>query len=349
MHEAIYKILILISLIINYPVLQQWGIEISKIICVVTSADGRKLLKRYMDLPFITSTDDSVSGNKLTEILSSDSKYIMACYPVIGKSELVKAVLTSVLSSSYEGRAVETLPILICDGMSPLEIDDSYKFHIWIDEVYPYLNNLEAIVLSEMDLSKAKREYEMLSKDFDEEVERAIAAATALLKEYCDNPANDTSYEEVCKVMRTVITQATEYEDMSDFKDIFIQKLFEWTERKEFYFIQKENLVIEDEKNLERIIVGDEEYIYIKEEILKDILKDLESSYPIKVMKDSLRSLGLIKTDKDRYSIKMKCKLSNGETYRTRMTCFINKELVDEMGTSFLEKCISNAKEQINE
>ena len=119
--------------------------------------------------------------------------------------------------------------------------------------------------------------------------------------------------------------------------------MYQWQENTEFseaYELPCLEMAVVD--RIEKVILYDSDYLYLKESFFKDILERLLRIFSVDVLKRELLDAGILSSDKSKtYTVKVTYIDITGQYQRERMLRFEREKMKILGDMEFIEQCIS--------
>lgn len=332
------KFLILISLAVNYPVLKEYGMELSKPLLIIVDKGQMKTAIDILSEKDTQKLNTSIKKGELVKIMTeTNSDFVV--YPYIQSKESDKFLSTIndiVLTSEIDGNKINAMPVIISENF-PCGYDIENFFTVCIE------GNLEDIQVDKMVVVPPEKYLPTILSQIDNEIinsnsfshdKKVLMAAVYFLYPNLKNKIDD--YKNLAELLieennNNYYTNSLEY--------FFIEELFKWQKSTAFHNISQlpypENNALE---NIEGTIFFDEDYVYMHENIFKKITEKFKNIININRLKKKLDDEGILyKENTNTYTVKM-CYYKDEMLDRKRMLRFYRSKLYKkEVG--FIETC----------
>ena len=341
-----HKVTILKSFGINFPIVKAWGYEPTKLFMAVVESGQLKNaieLLSDIDMPKL----NALMGVKELQSVLTDHALTFAVYPYVPNrknKEFLSTLSGIVRVGEVNGESLRAFPIVVTEGV-PEGIDLQDYFTIYLS------GNLESIFLNENNVVPDDEQIPvvfdklrafLLSEQSLEE--RALLAATCFLyPNLIKHEVAETLFDKYIAVVKDMVIQDDENRDANNLKDIFIREMYQWQENTEFsdaYELPYLEMAVVD--RIEKVILYDSDYLYLKESFFKDILERLLRIFSVDVLKRELLDASILSSDKSKtYTVKVTYIDIAGQYQRERMLRFERKKMEILGDMEFIEQCIS--------
>ncbi|MCI9079849.1 MAG: hypothetical protein HFH68_13190 [Lachnospiraceae bacterium] len=330
------KFLILISLAVNYPVLKEYGMELSKPLFVVVDKGQMKAAIDILADRDTSKLHSSIKKRELVKIMTeTNSDFVVYPYIQSKKSDEFLSVINDiVLAGEIDGNKINAMPVIISENF-PYGYDMENFFTVCIegslDDIY--INKI-AVVPPDEDLVIVKDKIDNEIASSFSHNEKALMAAVYFL--YPNFKHEIVNYQTLA--IKLIEENDNNY-DANSLEYFFIEELFNWQKKTGFHNISQlpypANNALENMKNT---IFFDEDYVYMHENIFKEITKKFENIISINRLKKKLDDEGILyKENTNTYTVKM-CYYKNEILNRNRMLRFYRSKLY-KGETGFIEAC----------
>lgn len=314
------QILIIQSLIINYPLIRALGFGLDRVLLVCYQRGLKNSLSTCLStFQTIWKTDTQILSD-VDNLLRLSSQSLLIPY-VNGKKfkDRVLNYFNILQSYEYDG----AIPIIFVEENPPVNLAECC-FFVYVEEVEE-TNNIYACVACEDKLSIIK---EMISEKVvlvDNPMERTLKAAACMLYPSlgeCRKEILETLLEDCEKI----VSQAEMCVEEDSLVDSFVQAFQRTIENVEVRYIVKkpaDSLMCD----LEKMIFYDSEYIYISESLVKSVVSDMDYESSIYCVCNCLKQNGVLHPNNSGYTSKIALQKRDGKLVRTSCYRFLRARL----------------------
>lgn len=339
------KLKILKSFGTNFAIVKEWGYEPSKVFMVVVESGQLKKAVEILSDTDMPKLNAFMSAKELQNVLTNHA-LTFAVYPYLSnrKNNEFLSMLSGIARvGEISGKSLRAFPIVVAEGV-PSGIDLQDYFTVYLS------GSLEAISLDENDVVPDDTQipvvYDKLRAFLSLEQsleERTLLAATCFLYPNIVQADNEALFDKYIAVAKDMVIQDDENKDSNNLKDIFIREMYQWQENTEFseaYELPCLEMAVVD--RIEKVILYDSDYLYLKESFFKDILERLLRIFSVDVLKRELLDAGILSSDKSKtYTVKVTYIDITGQYQRERMLRFEREKMKILGDMEFIEQCIS--------
>lgn len=329
------------SLAVNYPILLADGCGFEKLLLLIIGQGEMGAIIKVLggDNPQLIYSD-MPSRKILLILVQNNSVAIFYPYSPDRKSqEIVRQLSIMMRTGTFEQQKISTLPIIISEGI-PQNMDMSACFSIY------FSGDLRNIVGQELDVVPPDSQVPVVLdkiKEYTEgtqiQEERALKAAASFL--YPILKETEEGILEYLKVVEDLVFSDDENQDANNIGESFLQELYKWQEKNEFHrAYELPYLGTEATKNFEQVILYDEQFIFMKDSLFKEISENLLRVFSIDILKNSLRQEKILCPGQTKtYTAKVNYYNVAGEFNRVRMLRFDRNRLKIIGEIDFIESC----------
>lgn len=328
----------------NYPIILEWGLEPRKLIIVVVEQGE---LKNAIDiLSDITMPKlNALINNKQLQDILTEYMLSFAVYPYFPtrKNNEFLATLSNVVQvGEINGKKLGACPIVVTENIpSGIDLQDFFTVYISGNIDSSQLNEIAFVPMdNQVSVVEDKiRKYLFMGKSTEE---RALYSAICFMYPGLVKSKKEFLIEKYIEEARRMVIQDEENKDLNNVMNIFIHEVYRWQENAAFsdvYELPYLEMNVVDKMN--RIVLYDSDYLYIKEAFFKEIISELLKLFSVDAIKRELCEQGILSSDKSKtYTIKMTYVDVSGQYQRERMLRFVRKnmEILGEM--EFIEQCV---------
>ena len=307
------------SLAVNYPILLAAGCGFEKLLMLIIRQGEMGAIISVLggDNPQLIHND--MTSRKISQILTlNNSVAIFYPYSPDGKSQGIVRQLSIVMKTgTLERQKILTLPIIISEGV-PLNIDMSECFSIYFNGG---LKNIVGTGRTEI------------------QEERALKAAVSFLYPILEE--TEEGIAEYLKVVEDLVFSDDENQDTNNLGESFLRELYKWQDEKTFHrAYELPCLGTEATKSFEQVILYDEQFIFMKDSLFKEISENLLRVISMDILKNSLRQEKILCPGQTKtYTVKVNYYNVAGEFNRVRMLRFDRSRLKIVGEIDFIEFC----------
>lgn len=340
MHNRKYIIMMILkSLGANYPIIHSIGYGPVKPIVLITAVNE---MKGIMDCVTNFAAPKIGDCNKLSDLkkalAETNSEFVLLGYSLTRKG---KEQINYLISEMKLGTKLNALPLIISD--SRIKREDISNFfiiylgeglsdiHIPLEKVVPPDGQVEVVLDKICEIVTEGRTPE----------EKALLAATCFLYPNLERENREEKFSEMVSHAKALYAQDDEGSCTAGLGEMFLTEIFQWQERTGFYDVHElPFLEMEVVKRIDRVILFDPEYFYMKENCLADIARSLLTIFPMEALKSALAEDGMLCPENTKaYTVKVNYYDIIGNYQRIRMLRF-NRSLFDRRGElEFIELC----------
>ena len=316
--------IILKSYVVNKGLLKEWGISLSKPIGIVANRVQRMRLNCLFEDTIPGVIDESLTRSGLENSLCDPHKLITFFYyeGTERSKRILKDLVAAMVSDVFNGKPLNVVPIVflseesitgnISKDLLIFRMDDGENGLGFAGTIVPSVDNL--------DLIKDYILKSVRSNDLDEDEIPFVAAACCLFPH-----ANESLIEEFFEIIHQKYEISVATRSGSEVDSVVAKAVYEWCLNNEIDLIAVDKTIQVDD--VKQIIIFDEEYIYVPEELFGDIIRTFREEWPINFIKSVIKAKGLIRADYDRYTTKVSIINKAGKRLRPRRVAFSRKML----------------------
>lgn len=329
------------SLAVNYPILLAAGCGFEKLLMLIIRQGEMGAIISVLDGDNPQLIHNDMTSRKISQILTlNNSVAIFYPYSPDGKSQGIVRQLSIVMKTgTLERQKILTLPIIISEGV-PLNIDMSECFSIYFN------GGLKNIVDQELDVVPPDSQVPVVLDRIKEytggtqiQEERALKAAVSFLYPILEE--TEEGIAEYLKVVEDLVFSDDENQDTNNLGESFLRELYKWQDEKAFHrAYELPCLGTEVTKSFEQVILYDEQFIFMKDSLFKEISENLLRVISMDILKNSLRQEKILCPGQTRtYTVKVNYYNVAGEFNRVRMLRFDRSRLKIVGEIDFIEFC----------
>lgn len=339
---------ILKSLGANFPIIQAIGCEPEKLFCIIC---GHNQMKRVMDiLPLYEAPKISefMAFKDIAKVLSeANSEFIIYPFSATRKgTEVLNFLKTSVKLWQVGSKKLRSLPLVISE--TPLKMNDTEDMfvvrlsdslsdiRISVEDIVPPDDQIEVVLdkISEIDFAD------------EEQNEKALMAAVCFLYPSLKKAGLAGKFKQLLELSAKLVALDDDNRDCEKADELFISELYTWQEKAGFFEVYElPNLDMHTEGKLGSVILFDDEFLYMKEQLFTQITASLLDVFAEAVLKDALAmSKILCPSCQKTYTVKMGYRNIAGGYSRTRMLRFRRDRLTRVGEVDFIEACLMAGK-----
>lgn len=332
------------SLAVNYPILLDIGYGFEKLLILVVGQGDVSAVIRAVggDAPQIIH--ESMTRERILSILTTVNSEPVFClfsptkkgYDLVGN---LKAVLKT---GTFDMRHISAVPILISERVPP-DIDLSDCFSVYLNVGLQGLTiQRQEVVPPDDQVSVVLDKITDYAEDAATQEERSLKAAACFLYPIFKKENAEMYLPEYLKLVEELVFSDDENKDTNGLADIFVQELYRWQEKREFNKAYKlPYLEMEVTRDFEEVIIYDEEFLYMKDALFKEISEVLIKTFPIDILKSCLAKEGILCQSKESsYTVKVGYYNLAGEFCRVRMLRFSRNRIRLAGELDFIELCV---------
>lgn len=343
MCEAGKILLILKSIAANYPILSEYELGFTKLLVLVVDKGQTKVTKSLLSETGIPSINEFMSLRQIEEIFKeSNSDFVVYPYSCSKKSlDFMTLLKIIVRTGECAGRKIGALPIVITEGI-PQGYDAENCFTVFLNgSLEGNFISICDVVPSDEQLAVVMDKIGSIVPNAKSQDERCLLAAACFFYPSIVHTGTQVDFEEILELARNLVVLNEENLDTEGIEVAFIQELYNWQEKEDFHEIFDlpclEMGVVE---KLDTVILFDGKYIYLKDSLLKVIVKPLLRIFAIDTIKQELAKTGILCPEKENsYTIKLGFYNLAGQYQRVRMLRFDVEKLNCPGELNFVELC----------
>ena len=334
------KHMVLQSLGLNYPAIRMLGFTVEQLIIVVVPKGNSAAMRRELDLcgrklflyPGMKQPD-------LAEVLGvQESAFCVYPYENSVKGNKFLGVLSGMVCRNRVGNnEIRNLPVVLMEG-GMVDFSELDCFAIYEEE-----DNVQHAEFAKV--VPGKDCIPLVKERISNFVVQDGSMRSVLLTAACFLPEcifSDKTMEEYVDVVDRMIIEEEENRDRHGLASIFLQALFEWQAAKGFCNVRElPNLDMQTTDNIDNYIFYDQDFLYMKDEFYKEIVRDMLVPYSVSEVKKDLMNEGILVSDKSKtYGTKVSYTSVAGVPQRVRMLKF-RRERMQPLGKiDFITSCL---------
>lgn len=336
-------ILLLKSIGINYPVLKEYGLELTKPLLVVID---RGQLKAAVSM---FSEGDALMLNEFMKVRdckkvfsAANSTFVLFPYSQSRKGRDFLAFLSCIARvGAMEETPINAMPLILSEGV-PYDCDMEDFFSVFITGSLGEVHIDEKIVVPpDKQLAVVEDKINIMITDNFSQDEKAFMAAACILYPNMIEADLKKRFYDVINCARRLAKVNEDNQCVNGLGDAFIRELYYWQEQNAFHDVfELPNLEMSTEEKLDEVILFDERFLYISEKIFKEISRPLIKIFAVDIFKRTLMQEGILCPDNtSTYTVKMPYYNLIAEYKRKRMLRFSRNKLNHLGELDFLDKC----------
>lgn len=334
-YETENTILLIKSIGINYPILREWGFELTKPLFWVVDRGQLHTAVKLFGNGKTPVLNEFMKTKDCKKIFSDvNSAFVLFPYSQSKRGQDFLAFLSCVARiGAVEETPINAMPLIISEGI-PYDCDLENFFSVFIDE------NLEEMHVDEMMAVPPDRMLTVvedkinsfITRELPQDVNTFLAAACFLYPNIM-NTGDKKRFDDIIRCAGQLAKKNEDNQFTSGLSDIFLQELQHWQEQSTFHNVfELPNLEMSTEERLDKVILFDKQYFYISERLFKEIANPLIKVVAIDVLKKTLKQEGILCPENTRtFTVKMGYYNLVAEYKRKRMLRF-SRDKLDHVG-----------------
>ncbi len=333
------------SLGANYPIINQIGFAPAKLIMLVIGGQQIQLVCRILEnisAPYIT---EFMSPSTVKNVLySTNSENVIFLYSTTRKGKNQLHFLNTFMQfGGSEDQRLGALAVLVSERniwgsereklfciYLPLDLSN---IDIPLDYVVPPDEQI-AVVMDRI------RNLELAGKSQEE---KALLAAACFIYPYLVNTEKDGEFDDLLNLASELVRRDENNQYTEKLGQLFIEEIYKWQERSSFQDVyQLPNLEMKIEQNLDKFVLFDGQYIYMKEQLFAEIVQSLLEVFSLDFLKSALVEEGILCPENTRtYTSKMGYRNIIGDYRRERMLRLKRDRLNRAGEMEFIDICLN--------
>lgn len=322
------------SLCTNLPVLKEWGYVFYKPLWLIVENKEWQHLGRYFANRFYY-LDSMMSTKNLLERLTECSPWAVVMFyePTHRETEFVQNLARITQMGQVAGKQLQVLPIIISEHMPICKNEQSSFFVINLEEELDWGMVLDDAVPLDEELIWVKELIIERNGECESSEERTLMAASYFLYPYLCRSGLGTDFELFADAVQEAVVIDENLHDTAGTSEAFIRVINDWHEKVKFSEVYElPDLELSATLNFDNVILFDEQFIYLKERLFKQIAKPLENVILINALKRQLVEDGVLCTDTtNTFTVKVSYCNLGGQFCRERMLRF-NRNKLEVLG-----------------
>lgn len=337
-------LMIVKALGVNFPVLRELGFYMQKIITLVVPRGETKNVISILSSYGCIKLDEFAKQKQIREAFcETHSAFIIFPYKYSQRCNKILDLVFSILKAGeVDGKILDALPIFITEDnviqdnedqmfLIYCEKEEFSQIKIPMENVVPEAKNLPLIedkIKNYIIKAESKEEKILIA---------AICFLYPMIEEY-----QDYKFEKFIEMAYEMVQVDEDVRDTQDLKEYFIESFLNWQQLNQFsgvYELHSYKKDISDKK----VILYDQDYLYISEEMFKRICKPILEIIPISVMKTYLKEEGILLTNNNSlkgYTVKISIRSKeNGDITRVRRMKFDRAKLHRDGDMDIIDIC----------
>lgn len=331
------------SLGTNYPIIQAIGYGPTKPIVVITAESrAKEVIECIANFTAPKIGEDAKLRDLEKALAETNSEYVFLLFSATRKG---KEQINFLISSMKLGTKSNAIPLIISDGRIQREdVDDFFVIYIAgdlhdvdipLEEVVPPDEQVEVVLdkISEIAISGKTPE------------ERALLAAVCFLYPNLKRGNRSEEFGRLVECAKTLAVQDEERSCTAGLGEMFVTEIYKWQENIGFFDAYELPLLeMHIVNRIDRVILFDSKYFYMKESLFADIASPLLAVFPSDVLKSALAEEGVLCPENSKtYSIKVNYCNIVGSYQRIRMLRF-NRAAFERFGElEFIDLCCNGS------
>jgi len=346
-----YVLQILVSMGINYPVLRDIYPVLNKPLLVIVNPGNLEAAKNFLSNKDTPKLNPFLSFKKFGEILNSvNSDFVI--YPFVQTqkgTKFLEFITNTVVTGSLDSNSFNALPVVVSESIPYGCNLDNFFIVVIDDELAGIPFDRMCVVPPENELPVIYDKFCDVSADVKHEHDkRALLAAACFLYPFYKENGLKEEFPVLLDCAKKLVELDENNHDAGNIPDFFVLELYKWQERTLFNSVcELPEVGMYVEKKLNEFIFFDNKYIYLKDELFKEIFLPFFDIFPVNILKKSLTDEGFLcpdNTHKNTYTTKMLYFNIAGNPCRERMLRF-SREKLDRTGEAgFVEICKNSNK-----
>lgn len=332
------------SLGVNYPIINEIGCAPTKLITIVVSGYQTKTVCNILENYRAAKITDFMALSNISDVLcDTNSECVLIPYSTTRKGkDILQFIKTAVQMGCVGDRKLRALPVLISEtGIQGSDTENLFvmhlqgdlsSIHLSVEDVVPPDEQIEVVVDKIRDLDLAGKCAE----------ERALLTASCFLYPHLKSEGKSREFEQLLNLASDLVIRDDNNRDPYEACELFVEELYLWQERTQFHDIyQLPNLGMNAEAKLDSIILFNDQYIYMKQQLFEQISQPLLGVFSLDVLKAALADEGIICPENGKtYTAKVGYRNIVGEYKRERMIRFRREKLSRVGEMDFIDLCI---------
>ncbi|HBI62744.1 MAG TPA: hypothetical protein DDY31_16315 [Lachnospiraceae bacterium] len=336
-------ILILKSMGINYPVLKAYGLELAKPLLVIVDEGQLKTAVNIFSDGGAPQISEYTREKERKKIFSeTNSKFVIYPYSSTKKGKDFLTFLSIVAKLGVMGETqINAMPLVISEGI-PLDIDLNDFFTVFINGNLSgvYIDGM-TVVPPDRELAVVENQIKLRLSDVFSQEKKVLLAAVCFLYPNMFSDNFQSGFENLLDCADRLTARNEENRDTNNLGEFFIQELYRWQERTGFCLIYAlPNLEMSITENLHQVMVYNDDFLFVKEELFQEIATPFLGIFSIGVLKRELVKEGILCPENAQtYTAKMSYYNVAGEYRRERMLRFKRSRLNCVGELDFVDLC----------
>lgn len=338
------KLQILKSIGVNFPILKETGYVLTKPILLVVNSGQLPNAISIFRLNEKSMLFERMKDKQLLQVMTSlNSGFAIYPYCATTKgNDFMKQLVEIMRTGMVFGKQISA-PILIISEEIPSGNNLQEYFTIYTEE------NFDKIEISYKDVVPDDSQISVVFDKINEhclesqtQQEKVMNAAVCFLYPILSQNGKKELLHQYFEVVAKLIENDEMTGDNNKVGEEFIFQLYRWQEQIGFTNIhQLPDLSMKCSKNMEKCVFYDEEFVYVKDKLFKNICGELLQIYASDILKKKLLEENIIVPDGARtYTAKMGYRNIAGQYCRERMIRFDRKKLQKIGELDFVETCL---------
>lgn len=346
MKEALF---VLRSLGVNYPILKEYGLGLSKLLLVIVGEGQTPKAKALLSDSDVPSVDEFMSVREVKKVfMDANSTFIIYPYAISRKSQDFLSLLEIIArTGEIAGIKINALPLVISEGI-PLGYDLQRSFTVFFEGDLADVDiDLDEVVPFDEELTVVEDKLRSFLPNATSPDEKTLLAAACFLYPNMARAGRQEQFEQILLEAKNLVARNEENRDTDGLEEAFIRTLYSWQEENNFCEVfELPYLEMQVVEQMEEVMLFDGTYVYMKDELLKKICEPLLDIFSIDIVKQELVRVGILcPSANNTYTVKVGFYNLAGGYERVRMLRFVADKLKYPGEMDFLELCIEEKGE----
>ena len=332
------------TLSVNYIPISYYGHAVNKPILILCKEGRTDDVIRYIETPGATII--SKLKHIYETIISTTAGPIIYKYTPDSKSDsFLHTLIRAAETHTLDCQSISSLFVIVSETI-PLKISLDSFFVVSLDEIESSISPTEyELVPAKENISKVISEIKSVDKSLPIE-ERSLLCALSFISDKIE----ESEKNELCKA----VSQMLEINNYAKYKyvtcDTFTTMLEKWQRKTCFNRIYKLPYLPEKAyKDQAQFIAYDDDYIYIRENMIKEIISESCDKSATRFIKESLKKSSIIETYATGYTVFMDYSNEAEKKPRLRMLKFHINKLTKDGEPNIINLCIASNGGKKNE
>ncbi|MCD7815316.1 MAG: hypothetical protein LUH12_01010, partial [Bacteroides sp.] len=303
MDDKIYNTTLLLkSSAANYPILKANGLGAPKAVVLVVEENYGKIVRDTMlDDRLSVQLDEFMTKKEVAELLAgTNSGFAVFHYSFSVKAKaFYELLVAAALKGSFMGREINCLILIISEGI-PLGVDLSGAFLIFLDENFKRSEiTIWDVVPADKLVAVVNDKMVALITNFGS-MKNFLLSAVCFLYPILREKGEEGRFEELLMLPDYLIQVDDGSKAMSEIDEQFIDTLTDWGEKENFSdAYELPDIGFFAEKNLDKVILYNFDYIYMCTELFRKICAPLLQNVSLTVLKLALVEAEILRKENE--------------------------------------------------